>query len=190
VPNYAEWVSTLALLLGAGSLAWQVAKARREQPIISVDGQWSVTRVGHQNWDEGAWSLPVHVTNAGGRAVTVVAVYWELVGPEGSFRAASTDMGSNAADAAGGAERRLVGGANPDPWDDVGGPDCPPCRGRRARERRRGRPRGSRHSRCAGHGNRSLTGNTPAASRWSIRPAAISVMNIAAVLIVIRLIIG
>lgn len=94
MPNYAEWVSTLALLLSAGSLAWHVARARREQPIISVDGQWSVTREGHQSWVQGVWSLPVHVTNAGGRAVTVVAVYWELVGTAGPFRVTSTDMGS------------------------------------------------------------------------------------------------
>lgn len=93
MPNYAEWVSTLALLLGSGSLLWQVMRARREQPIISVDGQWAVAIEGHQNWDAGAWLMPVHVTNAGGRAVTVVDVYWELVGPAGPFTVKSADMG-------------------------------------------------------------------------------------------------
>ncbi len=93
MPNYAEWVSTLALALGAGNLTWQVARARREQPVISVDGQWAVSKRGDQNWGDGDWCLPVHVTNAGGQAVSVVDVYWELQVPAGPVRVRSADMG-------------------------------------------------------------------------------------------------
>ncbi|KRF04079.1 hypothetical protein ASG88_21805 [Nocardioides sp. Soil777] len=93
MPNYADWVSTLALLLSGGSLGWQVVSARREQPVISVDGQWAISREGtHDGWDY--WTLPIHVTNAGGRAVTVVDVYWELDGPRGPFSVKSADMGT------------------------------------------------------------------------------------------------
>ena len=94
MPDYAEWVSTVALLLSGGGLAWQVARARRDQPIISVDGQWSVTRSEHESWGEGSWRLPVHVTNAGGQAVTVVAVYWEVEVRAGPLRVTNTEMGT------------------------------------------------------------------------------------------------
>jgi hypothetical protein len=80
VPDYAEWVSTLAPAVGAGNLSWQVVRARREQPIITVNGQWSVAKMSDEDWAEGYWSLPVDVTNAGGRAATVLAVFWEVGG--------------------------------------------------------------------------------------------------------------
>lgn len=92
MPSYAEFVSTAALLMSGGNLAWQVRKARSEQPIISVDGQWAVARHKHEvDWTEPYWCFPVHVTNSGGKALTVVKVYWELSNPSGPFQIWSSD---------------------------------------------------------------------------------------------------
>jgi hypothetical protein len=79
VPNHSEWVASLALALSVVSLGWQVVRARRHRPIITVDGQCGVERRKLDGlWEEPHWTLPVKVTNAGGRAVTVTKVGWEL----------------------------------------------------------------------------------------------------------------
>lgn len=94
VPNYSEWVASLALILSAVSLVWQILRSRRDQPAITVDGQWAVERRKLDGlWEEPHWTFPVSVTNAGGRAVTVMKVGWEVCTQAGEMLVRSAHMG-------------------------------------------------------------------------------------------------
>lgn len=90
MPTYAEWVSTAAFGLAAVSLAWQIARARRDQPRAALDGAWSLAPgrddYGDPTSEPGAWVFDVNMSNVGDRALTVTEVHWELEIPSGGVQ--------------------------------------------------------------------------------------------------------
>lgn len=96
MPSYAEWVSTSALALSALNFTWHVSRARRDRPAVSVDGRPALRWQRESDaGSDGAWLLDISVTNAGGRAVTVKEVYWELNGPAGTISVSSEELSTS-----------------------------------------------------------------------------------------------
>ena len=83
-------MSTAAFGLAAVSLGWQIARARRDQPRVALDGAWSLAPgsdvYGDPTSEPGTWVFEVNMSNVGGRAVTVTEVYWELETPSGGVQ--------------------------------------------------------------------------------------------------------
>lgn len=75
-----EWslvVSIIALVLSAGTVAWQLVREQWERPVVVVSGtQGSYTSVTDMATGDGEsrWEYRIDVTNVGERAVTLIQV--------------------------------------------------------------------------------------------------------------------
>ena len=84
--KYADVMSTVAIVMSASALSWQVYLSRRQEPKVSLTSgmTWSVTDMRDDGGDvKGEIVLHSSVTNTGRQAVTVRDVYWDIfVGDE------------------------------------------------------------------------------------------------------------
>lgn len=84
MPNYAESVSTISLLVSLGTLGWTMSRAVRDQPRIMVRGDWLFASQGFpMTRSNSAWELTVQATNDGDKPVTLTYVGWLLMLPMG-----------------------------------------------------------------------------------------------------------